>query len=88
MSKRTRSGSPGWKLRRLAPRALGVLGRHKASDAVLAVFEPTLVPAAERYVALYEEERLLTTSQRGFANKIAPIIATSRSIEAISNGIR
>jgi len=41
------------------------LERHKASDPVLAVFEPTLVPAAERYVALYEEERLLTTSQRG-----------------------
>jgi len=54
------------------------LERHKESDAVLAVFEPTLVPAAERYVALYEEDRLLTTSQRGSSRERDALVTRLR----------
>jgi len=54
------------------------LERHKESDAVLAVFEPTLVPAAERYVALYEEDRLLATSQRGSSRERDALVTKLR----------
>jgi len=59
------------------------LERHKASDAVLAVFEPTLVPAAERYVALDEEDRVLTSSQLISSRERDALVAKLRDRKAV-----
>ncbi|AKF09340.1 hypothetical protein [Sandaracinus amylolyticus] len=44
-----------WKSRRLAPRALKVLERHKGSSPAVAVFEAPLGTAARAFVAAYTE---------------------------------
>lgn len=44
-----------WKLRRLAPRALRVLDRHKAKSPAIAAFTDKMVPTAEAFIAAYDE---------------------------------
>lgn len=52
-----------WKLRRLAPRALRVLERHKALDAAIAAYEHTLQPAAAAYMDTYDRLRTMNVTQ-------------------------
>ena len=49
------ASAPLWKLRRLAPRARRIIERRKAEAPVLQAYEPTLVPAAEGFMAAYDQ---------------------------------
>jgi len=75
MATRVKSRLSGWKLRRLAPRALAVLERHKASDAVLLAFEPTLLSAAHRYMAVYEDERVDAPGRQASSRRHLSLVA-------------
>lgn len=52
---------PLWKLRRLAPRAKRVIERRKGDAPVIAAYEHTVTPAADRYMAAYDR----ATQMRG-----------------------
>jgi hypothetical protein len=43
-----------WKLRRLAPRAKRVIERRKGDAPVIAAYEQTVIPAADRFMAAYD----------------------------------
>lgn len=47
--------APLWKLRRLAPRAKRVIERRKSDAPVIAAYEPTMVSAADGYMAAYDQ---------------------------------
>jgi hypothetical protein len=47
--------APLWKLRRLAPRAKRVIDRRKGEAPVIAAYESTMVSAADRYMAAYDQ---------------------------------
>lgn len=53
---------PQWKLRRLAPRAVRVVARHKEKSAAIGLYESTLVPAANKFVELYDASRTAQVS--------------------------
>jgi hypothetical protein len=44
-----------WKLRRLAPRAKRVIERRRGEAPVIAAYEPTMVSAADGYMAAYDQ---------------------------------
>jgi hypothetical protein len=52
---------PLWKLRRLAPRAKRVIERRKGDAPVMAAYERTVAPAADRYMIAYDR----ATQMRG-----------------------
>lgn len=64
MESKDNSWVPNWKLRRMVPRALRVLGNHKGSFEELKAIELTLVPAAQRFVELYDTARVSETPRR------------------------
>jgi hypothetical protein len=46
--------TPQWKLRRLAARSARIVKRRGAEFPVIAMFEGTLVPKAEKFIAAYD----------------------------------
>jgi hypothetical protein len=73
--------TPNWKLRRMVPRALRVLGNHKGSIEELKTFELTLVPAAGRFVSLYDASRVGQTPRQ-------QVIDARRALRRLELGIR
>ena len=63
MSKEIVVGATQWKLRRLAPRALSVLERHRELS-TLQHFEQTLPVTVAKFVELYDSGRVLVASRR------------------------
>ena len=57
MEKENTTLVPFWKLRRLAPRSVRVLGRRSGEFPAIAAYKPTLKPNAEEYIAKYDESR-------------------------------
>lgn len=58
------ASAPLWKLRRLASRAKRVLERRKQQAPVLLAYEATLVPAADTFIAAYDQATHAQTSWR------------------------
>ena len=48
------ASTPAWKLRRLAPRAKRVQARRRSESPVLAVYDTTLPPKADAFIAAYD----------------------------------
>src|SRR5262245_45144625 len=58
---------PHWLLRRIGPRALQVLERHKSESAALQNFDKTLAPAVAHFVEVYDASRAGSPSTRQLA---------------------
>ncbi len=55
--KRNKEYTPHWKLRRLAPRALRSLDAHGKATPFLGAFGTTLVPAAQKFIEVFDASR-------------------------------
>lgn len=70
-----------WKLRRMVPRALRVLNDHKDGFEELKAFEVTLVPAAKRFIELYDASRVSETPR-------SEVIDSRKALRRLELGIR
>jgi hypothetical protein len=80
MESKDNSWVPNWKLRRMVPRALRVLGKHKGSFEELKRFEG-IVPAAQRFVELYDASRVGETPRQ-------EVIDARKALRKLELGIR
>ncbi|HEX2882259.1 MAG TPA: hypothetical protein VHO25_22215, partial [Polyangiaceae bacterium] len=72
---------PNWKLRRMVPRALRVLGKHKDGFEELKTFELRLVSAAQRFVEVYDASRVGETPRQ-------EVVDARKALRKLELGIR
>lgn len=75
------ASAPMWKLRRLAPRAKRVIERRKDEAPVMLAYEASLVPAADTFIAAYDQAaRIRATWQREHQEGRDAITALASSV--------